>query len=156
MSGHSSAQVHDVDRVNESVVLVGHIRFPDRVTMLNTTTDEVVWRWNVSDACDPDTGQPTTGPDGEWRQSWVWRDDQLQWPRDADRRARGSTLVVDSHGNRILLVALVPNIALHGALFLLPNWVSPTAGVLTVLAGVAVALWLVVELNVLAVAGVRR
>ena len=51
-----SSQIHDVDRVNESVLLVGDIRFPDRVYMVNTTTDERIWGWNVSEAFDPDSG----------------------------------------------------------------------------------------------------
>ena len=36
-----------------------------------------------------------------WEQEWVWRDVRLQWPRDADRLPDGSTLVVDSHGDRV-------------------------------------------------------
>ena len=56
---------------------------------------------------DPETGEPTTGPDGEWRRTWGWRDARLQWPRDADRLPSGRTLVVDSHGDRVLEV--VPN-----------------------------------------------
>ncbi|MFB6187541.1 MAG: arylsulfotransferase (asst), partial [Halobacteriaceae archaeon] len=30
--------------------------------------------------------------DGEWNRSWVWRDSQLRWPRDADRLPNGHTL----------------------------------------------------------------
>jgi len=40
--------------------------------------------------------------DGEWVQSWSWRDVRLQWPRDADRLPGGNTLVVDSNGNRLV------------------------------------------------------
>ncbi|WP_396613818.1 arylsulfotransferase family protein (plasmid) [Haloferax sp. S1W] len=39
---------------------------------------------------------------GEWSQSWVWQDETLQWPRDADRLPNGHTLVTDSNGNRVL------------------------------------------------------
>ncbi|WP_254824437.1 arylsulfotransferase family protein [Haloglomus halophilum] len=39
---------------------------------------------------------------GRWRESWSWRDDQLRWPRDADRLPGGHTLVTDSQGNRVL------------------------------------------------------
>ena len=42
--------------------------------------------------------------DGEWIRTWAWRDLRLQWPRDADRLPNGNTLVVDSHGNRIVEV----------------------------------------------------
>lgn len=40
----------------------------------------------------------------DWERSWLWRDQQLSWPRDADRLPNGNTLVVDSHGNRIVEV----------------------------------------------------
>ncbi|MFB6130768.1 MAG: aryl-sulfate sulfotransferase [Salinigranum sp.] len=38
---------------------------------------------------------------GRWKQTWVWRDARLQWPRDADRLPNGHTLVTDSNGNRV-------------------------------------------------------
>jgi len=40
--------------------------------------------------------------DGQWRRSWTWRDDDLRWPRDADRLPGGHTLVTDSQGDRVL------------------------------------------------------
>ncbi|SFT00903.1 Arylsulfotransferase (ASST) [Halostagnicola kamekurae] len=42
--------------------------------------------------------------DGEWAQSWEWQDDQVQWPRDADRLPNGNTLITDSHGKRVIEV----------------------------------------------------
>ena len=39
-----------------------------------------------------------------WRQSWVWRDARIQWPRDADRLPNGHTLITDSNGNRVFEV----------------------------------------------------
>jgi len=39
---------------------------------------------------------------GAWERAWQWRDARLQWPRDADRLPNGHTLVVDSHGDRVL------------------------------------------------------
>jgi hypothetical protein len=54
---------------------------------------------------DPETGDPTTGPDGEWRRSWGWRDSRVQWPRDADRLPSTNTLVTDTHGDRVAEVA---------------------------------------------------
>jgi hypothetical protein len=42
--------------------------------------------------------------DGGWTRSWEWRDDRLQWPRDADRLPNGNTLVADTHGKRLLEV----------------------------------------------------
>jgi hypothetical protein len=40
--------------------------------------------------------------DGGWTLAWSWRDRTLQWPRDADRLPNGHTLVVDSHGDRVV------------------------------------------------------
>lgn len=40
--------------------------------------------------------------DGNWVQTWAWRDVRLQWPRDADRLPGGNTLVVDTNGNRLV------------------------------------------------------
>ncbi|WP_226023565.1 arylsulfotransferase family protein [Halomicrobium salinisoli] len=40
--------------------------------------------------------------DGEWTRTWHWRDVRLQWPRDADRLPNGNTLIVDTHGNRLV------------------------------------------------------
>lgn len=40
--------------------------------------------------------------DGAWTRTWQWRDARLQWPRDADRLPNGHTLIVDSHGDRVL------------------------------------------------------
>ncbi len=42
--------------------------------------------------------------DGEWVQTWEWSDEQMQWPRDADRLPDGNTLLTDSHGNRVMEV----------------------------------------------------
>ncbi len=42
--------------------------------------------------------------DGEWNQTWVWEDDRIQWPRDADRLPNGNTLITDTHGNRVIEV----------------------------------------------------
>jgi len=51
-----STQIHDVDRVNESVLLVANIIHPDSIYMVNTTTGERIWEWNVSAAYSPSTG----------------------------------------------------------------------------------------------------
>ena len=39
-----------------------------------------------------------------WQRTWRWEDDQLRWPRDADRLPNGHTLVTDSQGDRVLEV----------------------------------------------------
>ena len=43
--------------------------------------------------------------DGEWNRSWTWRDERVQWPRDADRLPNGHTLVTDSNGDRVFEIA---------------------------------------------------
>jgi len=187
---NGSTQIHDVDRVNESVLLVADISYPDRVYMLDTRTDEVIWEWRVSEAYEPDSGgaypsdwthindvelveidgrevvmaslrnqdqvifvEPGRGlledwtlgedgdhdtlyeqhnpdyipperggpavlvadsennriveyqrEDGRWVESWTWTDDRMQWPRDADRLPNGTTVIADSHGERVLAV----------------------------------------------------
>ncbi|ERG94177.1 arylsulfotransferase family protein [Haloquadratum walsbyi] len=40
----------------------------------------------------------------QWQQVWVVGDDQLNWPRDADRLPNGNTLIVDSLGHRVIEV----------------------------------------------------
>jgi hypothetical protein len=40
--------------------------------------------------------------DGQWRESWVWRDRTMAWPRDADRLPNGHTLVADSNADRVI------------------------------------------------------
>jgi hypothetical protein len=41
---------------------------------------------------------------GEWVQTWEWTDDEMRWPRDADRLPNGNTLIADTHGNRVMEV----------------------------------------------------
>jgi hypothetical protein len=58
--------------------------------------------------------------DGDgWKQTWVWRDLHLQWPRDADRLPDGHTLVADSNGRRVIEVdrdgEVVWEVSLNGA-----------------------------------------
>lgn len=43
--------------------------------------------------------------DGAWERSWLWRDGNVQWPRDADRLPNGNTLVTDTHADRVIEVA---------------------------------------------------
>jgi hypothetical protein len=39
-----------------------------------------------------------------WERSWLWSDETLQWPRDADRLPNNNTLITDTHGTRLLEV----------------------------------------------------
>lgn len=45
-----------------------------------------------------------------WRQTWVWTDKKMRWPRDADRLPNGNTLVSDTGSDRILEVTPSGNI----------------------------------------------
>ena len=42
--------------------------------------------------------------DGGWTRTWVWTDDAMAWPRDADRLPNGHTLVGDTNSGRVLEV----------------------------------------------------
>lgn len=42
---------------------------------------------------------------GKWKRIWRWRDARMQWPRDADRLPNDRTLVVDSHGDRVMEIS---------------------------------------------------
>ncbi len=44
------------------------------------------------------------GDGGEWKQSWVWSDDEMKWPRDADRLPNGNTLIADTNAHRVVEV----------------------------------------------------
>ncbi|MFQ3294039.1 MAG: hypothetical protein ACI8VE_001108 [Natrialbaceae archaeon] len=50
------------------------------------------------------TRTETDSGDGEWERVWTVGEDQLNWPRDADRLPNGNTLIVDSMGHRVLEV----------------------------------------------------
>jgi len=180
--GVDATRYHDADRINGTHVAIADIS-RDRLLVVNTSSDEITWQWNASDAyesgddtvgsdwthindvevlddgslmvslrnldqvafVEPGTGlqeNRTLGADedhsvlyeqhnpdyisngttptllvadsennriveysrdgGEWDRTLIWRDVVLQWPRDADRLPSGNTLVVDSHGGRVL------------------------------------------------------
>jgi hypothetical protein len=44
------------------------------------------------------------GASESWTQTWLWQDEQMEWPRDADRLPGGNTLVTDTHSNRVMEV----------------------------------------------------
>ena len=39
---------------------------------------------------------------GTWNRTWVWSDERMKWPRDADRLPNGHTLVADTNAHRVL------------------------------------------------------
>jgi hypothetical protein len=42
--------------------------------------------------------------DGSWTRTWIWTDDAMSWPRDADRLPNGHTLVGDTNSGRVVEV----------------------------------------------------
>lgn len=56
--GKEASRYHDVDRLNETHLVVADIYF-DGIFVVNTETDEVEWRWNASESFDT----ATTGDD---------------------------------------------------------------------------------------------
>jgi hypothetical protein len=184
-----SNNIHDVDFVNDTHLVVAEISHPDAVYVVNVSADETVWRWNASEYYDPESSggqypgdwthmndveylhdrglvmasprnmdsvifvrpgegvvanmtlgsdgdhrtlyeahnpdfipEERGGPavlvadsendriveyqrvDGTWERSWLWRDGQVQWPRDADRLPNDHTLVTDTHSDRVVEV----------------------------------------------------
>ncbi|MFB6301311.1 MAG: aryl-sulfate sulfotransferase [Haloferacaceae archaeon] len=70
---NGSTQIHDVDRINDSAVLVADISFPDRVYVRNTTTGAVTWEWQVSEAYGPESG-------GAYPRDWTHINDVERLP----------------------------------------------------------------------------
>ena len=56
-----SSEWHDVDRINDSALLVADIN-RDRVFIVDPRTDTVTWQWNTSEFFAPDSG----GPPDDW------------------------------------------------------------------------------------------
>ncbi len=120
--------VNDVEVLEDGRIMAS-IRNQDQVVFLNRTTG-VVEDWTIGEEGNhtwlfgqhnPDyIPESQGGPaaivadshndriveyqrvDGQWEKSWVWRDDRLQWPRDADRLPNGNTLITDTHGHRVV------------------------------------------------------
>lgn len=180
--GQHSTRIHDIDRINESHVVVADI-YTDTVFIYNLDREVRTWSWSVQRDYPISGGGPfpsdwthvndvelvdeniimvslrnqdsvvflstngtlleerTLGHDGQhntlyeqhnpdyidssnpgvivadsennrvieyemqnnsWEATWRWNDDQLQWPRDADRLPNGNTLITDSNGDRVL------------------------------------------------------
>ncbi|WP_134668521.1 aryl-sulfate sulfotransferase [Halorussus marinus] len=56
--GKEASRYHDVDRLNDTHLVVADI-YLDGVFAVNVSSGEIAWRWNASDAFDPET---TGGP----------------------------------------------------------------------------------------------
>lgn len=64
-----SNNVHDVDFVNDTHLVVAEISHPDGVYVVNVSADEVVWRWNASERYDPEADG------GEYPGDWTHMND---------------------------------------------------------------------------------
>jgi hypothetical protein len=64
-----SNNIHDVDFVNDTHLVVAEISHPDGVYMVNVSGDEEVWRWNASEHYDPEADG------GEYPGDWTHMND---------------------------------------------------------------------------------
>lgn len=124
------AHINDVELLDDGRIMVS-MRNQDQVVFLNRTTG-VIDEWTLGEEDNysilyeqhnPDFipaergGPAVVVADSEnrriveyqrqndsWKRTWVWQDDRLQWPRDADRLPNGNTLIVDTHGERVIEV----------------------------------------------------
>lgn len=128
------AHINDVEYIDEGQHegrIMASLRNQDQVVFLDQE-DGLVEDWTLGDENDYDVQYEQHNPDyipeseggpaivvadsengriqefqrenGEWNRSWEWQDDQIQWPRDADRLPNGNTLIADSHGQRVIEV----------------------------------------------------
>ncbi len=124
--------LNDVEIVRDGQYVTGSLRNHDRVVFVNRTSGEVNESLSLgtdddhsildeqhnADYIPDERGGPAMivadsnndrvvefrREDGEWMESWVWQDDRLKWPRDADRLPNGHTLVTDTNGNRVFQI----------------------------------------------------
>jgi hypothetical protein len=125
------SHINDVELLDDGRVMVS-MRNQDQVVFLDRETG-VVDNWTLGTDDDHDVLYEQHNPDyipearggpavvvadsenrriveyqregDNWTRTWTWQDDRIQWPRDADRLPGGNTLVVDTHGGRVLEVA---------------------------------------------------
>jgi len=124
------SHVNDVDQVGEGEFLVSPRNF-DQVIVVNRATKEITMRLGadgnhtiLDEQHNPTylesaEGTPTilvadsendrvveyARENGSWTRVWTVGEDQLNWPRDADRLPNGNTLIVDTLGQRVIEVS---------------------------------------------------
>ena len=122
------SHINDVEVLDDGRIMVS-VRNLDRVVFLSPKTHKVVGQQTLGEEDNYDTLYEQHNPDyintsnggpaavvadsennrlveyqrtnTDWKQTWVWQDGRMQWPRDADRLPNGHTLVSDSNGNRV-------------------------------------------------------
>jgi hypothetical protein len=123
------SHVNDVDRIAPGTFLVSPRNF-DQVIAVNRSTKRVTMRLGEdgNHTILDEQHNPTylEGPDGtptilvadsendrvveyarrngSWKRVWTVGEDQLNWPRDADRLPNGNTLIVDTLNQRVIEV----------------------------------------------------
>jgi hypothetical protein len=91
----------------------------ENMTLGSEDAREILYEQHNPDYIPPERGGPAvlvadsennriveyqrTDDDG-WKRTWLWRNDDMQWPRDADRLPSGNTLITDTHADRIIEV----------------------------------------------------
>lgn len=74
------------------------------VLVADSENDRVVEYERDCGEADPRLGAGTPPEECEWNLVWELGDENLNWPRDADRLPNGNTLVVDSLNHRVIEV----------------------------------------------------
>lgn len=74
------------------------------ILVADSENDRVVEYERDCGEADPRLGAGTPPGECEWNLVWEIGDDNLNWPRDADRLPNGNTLVVDSLNHRVIEV----------------------------------------------------
>ena len=124
------AHLNDVEVLDDSRIVVS-LRNQDQVVLLDRETG-LIEDWTLGSEDDYDVLHEQHNPDyipgekggpallvadsengriveyqregDDWTRTWEWRDEHVQWPRDADRLPNGNTLVADTHGKRVIEV----------------------------------------------------
>ncbi|WP_276301546.1 arylsulfotransferase family protein [Halorussus lipolyticus] len=122
--------LNDVELLDDGRIMVD-LRNQDQVAFLNRSTG-LVANWTLGSEDDYEILREQHNPDyipaerggpavvvadsendriveyqreeGDWKRTWTWTDEQMQWPRDADRLPNGHTLVTDTIGDRVVEV----------------------------------------------------
>nr|WP_193570165.1 arylsulfotransferase family protein [Halorussus sp. JP-T4] len=90
---------HNPDYINESMG-------GPAVVVADSLNDRVIeyQREDGGERTNGSRASSAASADGEWNRTWVWSDDRMKWPRDADRLPNGHTLIADTNAHRVLEV----------------------------------------------------
>ena len=122
--------INDVELLDDGRIMVD-LRNQDQVVFLNRSRG-IIANWTLGSENDYEVLREQHNPDyipkseggpavvvadsendrvveyqrekGTWNRTWVWTDERMQWPRDADRLPNGHTLITDTIGDRVFEV----------------------------------------------------